>query len=758
MPLHRAAFPFSRRIVCTPPLPRVLLSGADGRTLLRGYVMFDPLLPLGPVQVGNPQGVAHLPVYLQVWDHADEYSMSAAADHSFRLRRDAPRRRLALHGSPCLERQSVSGPVYECKQPWQGGRVNNETGMIGMLEFRVDLGRLGQDLVGAAQKRGASVSTEERVPGGAIGLPQQIGAWLSFDDWSRGVDVSELLMDPELADEGAIAEDRGGWTWGVGEGGPRGGADRSTSTPQSLGSADNATAGLVPRGAYVPRADDPRMALLKAEQALLVHPVRPPPLKRFVQVWKRLLSETPYLGRTISRIAEHFLRTGGSGIAAYVPSSIGKHLLSDPNTLPLVERGLLKFVRWDDVMHPYSWYDYDQLFMSTHAALSHWGRNAVVFLSDMDEMLALPSHEGPTHDWEGGQVPGAGKKREGEKGDAAAELGKAKDARAQGRKGIKGRQLKPTDGRKSRPRGSAAGTDAPKGAAARGLGKGRGSPTSLDELLAHLSKEGFYSRAGKTSLMDLVEDGRPLQSPGDVLPPLAPRQRRLGSIFGAGGCLHRTMQGRLRSGRNPVADDSAVPRCGSVSGYVIMLNETAEAAAANNPSSTDAASANAAKNDGQRLAEAPTAYDALRLPFWAPRGYGWSKPSVDPDGVSSIGVHGVTMCTGPRTQAWGRPPPGGVGIPLPLRRLPGGKWNLTDVEIPMELSNDEQEPPAVDSPCKFMTSCIKIPEVCLQQRHLGNFHVKRTERWEKRVNKAWEPASEDWLWVWGDDDLSRASI
>lgn len=675
-----------------------------------------------------------------MWEHANERNLSRAKDHSFLMKRDVPRRRLALHGAPCLQKQSSAGPVYECKQPWQGDHVTNATNMVGLLEFRVDLGRLGQDLVGAAKMRGANgKAAATGVPTEAVSLPQQIKAWLTFASWARGVDISELVMDPELADDGAVAEDQGGWTWGVGESEPEASEALAANKPKPVVNATN----------YVPRADDPRMALLRAEQALLVKPARPTPTKRFVQVWKRLLSETPSTGRIISRLAEHFVRTGGSGIMAYVPSSIGKHLIADPDALPFIERGILQLVRWDDVMHPYSWYDYDQIFMSTHASLSHWGRNAIVFLTDIDEILALPSHEGPTHDWEvDNGLRGAA--------DDVSENSKKKaytSKNGYARKSVAESRAKTAEEKRMQARSWQANTDTSRGA--RGRRKMAHSQMSLGRLLSHLQGEGFYSHAGRSSLLDLVADGRPLQSPGDTLPPLAPRQRRLGDIYGPGGCLHRTLQRHLRNGRNPIAENIAVPRCGSVGGYIVMLNGTAEAAETAALGIAPTWSGGADVSDSQRVADAPTTYDALHLPFWAPRGYCWSKPAVDPDGVSSIGVHGVTMCTGPRTQAWGRPPPGGIGVPLPMRRLPNGKWNLTDVGLPMELSTDGPEPPAIESPCKFMMLCTRISEQCIQQRHLGNFHVKRTDRWEKRIHKDWEPASQDWLWVWEDDDLSR---
>lgn len=731
----------------------------DGRTLLRGIFFFEHALwtdslvaKLGRTAL-NPVSAAALGLELRVWDVAT-VAMHRGNDRRvpYDLFKLVPGRKLETYTFPCpfgvrkqFDRTSECRGLKDAKQPFAQG--------IQMIEFRADLGRLGQELT----------------------APPEVGVWLSFGDWRRGVDLSELVADPEVADLGAVEDD---------EGRP-GEFDPFWHEYRNI----NVTG---PKPREFDQRTDPSLALLDVNDARYVPPRISPevaPVKRVVQAWRALVTHDDLSAELTARMAQHSLLSGVAGIVAYVHPSYDKRFIDNPTIRRLVSSGQLVPVRWQPYPHPPGYGTYEQMIFNAHVILSHWGRNCMVLLSDVDELIDLPSRPTlalPNKDAEAsreGRVLTAAS-RDGDATGEDARVDAAKEELERGMRDILGAAVVATTGRNASsglfeddveaPADRAAGATARRRVSAATAGEISGAqeylaaasnvnagpadqrgaampsrerPTSLlGSLLksnAHsilsdvTSRQGFYVNAGSTSLLKVKTVSGAVLSPGDFLPPATPRQARLAGIFSHGGCLHRDLQAEhSKTYGEAFVRSLRVAGCASVDG----LHSLHHGLLLSPDGSTEAEAIVAAKDLSKVMAQYTT-----YLP-----GSTWQKPVVDPDSVSGSSVHRGGECLGHRTEPWGRPPPGGIGAPLPIQRRQDGYWNLDEIGIPNKLSNNAAEPPAVRSTCKFIRGCPTVPRQCLRIRHLINLYSPRYQPVSKEM-----ASNADWLWIYREKDWTR---
>lgn len=324
--------------------------------------MFEPVIwylePFGAPGLSrhNYPQAATLDLELRVWDR----EWLAEKRHSRQVvPRDLltliPGRKLETYTSPCPYGTSrVYDSVAECARAETLKRTSNVTkSNLQMIEFRVDLGRLGQDL----------------------DSPPSVGVWLSVKGWSRGIDLTDLVADPEIADLGAVEDDTG-----------------------RPGEVDLKWHERAPRdalGTYPDFPDpeaDPTYAELTPETSVFAPPRIAPwqaPTKRLVQVWRYLTTHDERYAVVASRLVEHLLISGGAGVALYVTPGIERPFLADPTIRKFIATGRFAVVLWKPFAQCAGWEVYEQIFFNAHASLSHWGRNVLVFATDINEVIAL---------------------------------------------------------------------------------------------------------------------------------------------------------------------------------------------------------------------------------------------------------------------------------------------------------------------------------------------------------------------------------
>lgn len=450
----------------------------DGRTILRGVVFFNPVRSTDR-QIGyNLPGVTKAVLELQVWDERDERLGEAHFSRS-----------VEVYTHSCLGGTLDSdGPVEVCKS------LANETipdhFRVNLGDFRADLGRLGQE-------------RDE---------PPPVAARLEIN--GTGFSLTSLIRSPEVADVGSIDEDEGRTDemQGIATGGEWARRRLDAMRRNTSWSATDA-----PK--YPNDAVDPTRSSLRAHDVLYAPPRYEPgwaPVKRFVHVWKRLTDARPYFPDLYAQLSRQALRSGVAGLAIYVTKHEAENLAAHAGVRDLMDRGLVLIVRWDDLPRPLNWVDYDQQFFNAHAALSHWGRNVVLFLSDADEVIELSSQlSGPAS--------------------------------------------------KSRP--------LRRQAEDRAIARMQNSPTWRLCRNARLG-QGLYSNVGETRLQDRKANGLPLCSPGDGMPAPTPRQRRLADVMAYGGCHHEEERREIRATKGDAfAELLREPRCATILGNPIYFEE-----------------------------------------------------------------------------------------------------------------------------------------------------------------------------------------
>lgn len=823
---------------------------------MRGSYLFDPVIwhldPFGApglTRRNSPQA-ATLELELRVWDRN---WLAEKRKNNVRLPRDindvVPGRRLETYTFPCpYGVMHAHDAVAECVRADKLTRSSKlPKADLQMIEFRVDLGRLGQELAS----------------------PPDVGVWLSVKGWPRGVDLSDLVADPEIADLGAIEDDRG-----------------------RPGEIDLKWHERVPKNAsgtypdFPDATSDPTYALVTPETSRFAPPRIAPwvaPPKRLVQIWKYLITYDERHVVLVSRLTEHLLFAGGAGVTTYVNPGFERAFLANPTIRRLIAAGRIAAVRWNRFAQMPGWQVYDQVFFNAHAMLSHWGRNVILLMTDIDEVLALPdlppaqelarrAREAP----EATQTILEARKKlidrarkHGEMDRKAKEIAAkaAKDkileeqlarernkARADEKskkavaKAKTGKALLEVFGASvdapalsafashssdasvdapalsafaagvsdasagaASPFGNSTFSSAPnassvtasaaqrrsllaqvggagsgnlftittaatqtaaggvdystaEGAAAlstaAALARDRPATTTatpahthwnsrLPSVLAGLlvsndflasieATPGIYSMSGRTSLYYAKQRGVPPPSPGDILPPPTPRQQRLSSVIGYGGCLHQWQRQLVSARYNDEAHASELrqPGCAQING----LATTSEGWA---PDHTRR------KTDSELFVGATSTAGIMNKFVASQASSQWIKPLVDPDAVPGVEVHSAGECFGGRTEPWGRPPPGGVGAQLPIQRRADGYWNLEELGIPQSLATKDLEPPPVRSKCRLIRGCERVPEECLQFKHLVNLHHARKGTQYTYLNNGW-------LWIYRNKDWKSA--
>lgn len=732
----------------------------DGRTLVRGVFFFEQSLwtdatPARSHKTAlNPPSAAALGVELRVWD-VSTMAMHRNDDRSVpdALLKLVPGRKIETYSFPCPfgVTKHVDG-ASECRRQTDGKQPISPG--VQMIEFRADLGRLGQELSSAPE----------------------IGVWLTFGDWRRGVDLSSLVANPEIADLGAVEDDTGR----PGEFDPYWYEYRNTSStgskPRDINQRIDPTLATldVSEVSYVPSRIDPEVA----------------PFKRLVQSWRPLITHDDFNLELVARLAQHALLSGVSGIVAYVHPTYDRHFVSHPTIRRLMSAGALVPVRWQVYSQAPGWGTYEQIVLNAHTILSHWGRNCMLLLTDVDELVDLPSRpevssrvaspkgralasveedalvEAAQDDLKRRMFELLGWSAARSNASSELEDGEASPSDERSLGGVPtlsvSPAVSPVDGRSgstsSFPRRRLAALDGAEHAGGQGL---RAADVAEDDasappperpvsLLGSLfrsrtrsildevtSRKGFYANAGATSLLSVKTTSGPIPSPGDLLPPATPRQARLAGIFSYGGCLHRHLQAEHSKKYGPAFVSSLrIAGCASING----LHTFNQQALFNNKGPSEAELIVGAKDLSKIMPQF-----SIYLPNST-----WQKPIVNPDAVSDSSVHRAGECVGYRTEPWGRAPPGGIGAPLPIQRRQDGAWNLAEIGIPNQLSNRASEPPAVRSGCKFIRTCPTIPRQCVRLRHLVNL-------FEMRYKYTGEPLGDgrDWSWIYRERDWTR---
>lgn len=253
---------------------------------------------------------------------------------------------------------------------------------------------------------------------------------------------------------------------------------------------------------------------------------------------------------------------------------------------------------------------------------------------------------------------------------------------------------------------------------------------------------GIYSTVGETRLQDRKASGLPLCSPDDGMPSPTPRQRRLADVLAFGGCRHEQERAEMleRKGAAHAALLRA-PRCATMIGRPIYFSVQVGA-----DGEVDR------RSDGERIAAAPSALQALGLPSITAHDWRWQKPLVLPDSTFAVWVHTARSCEVSRTQPWGRPAAEGYGVPLPLARLADGTWDLESTGVPQRFSNADERPPPIRSACRISQQCGPVAHECISLLHFVDLHGPRHQVWTKRISAPWQDADVEWLWVWDTPD------
>lgn len=807
----------------------------DRRTFLRGFLFFEPVdLPPNPPYagwvMGSPPSVWALDLHLYVWDGNEMIvRMKGDARISPDIERIVPSRKIATYGFPCAWGGEVSQDgVVRCRRPRETGAAIRS--FRGMLEFRVDLGVLGQELA-------------ER---------PNVRAWLGVKGWHRGIDLTDLLADPQVAEAGAIMDDRGapaptasagraGGTSsttlmtageaataasrsraGANSGFVTGQAKELMTKPAAVSSAAGAVKVVSSSGKVVGRRlsaaagddvalesvsplplqedvatfggeganssrrlldteleanaeSDPLRALLRADHALYV--VRSnsralAPTPRVVQVWKPTMGTDRDIGTISMRLAEHFFLSGGAAVCIYVYPGVASQYIEDPNVKKMVAAGAVVLVRWESYPAPAGWQVYDQLLINHHATLSHWGRNTILLVSDIDEIVALPSKDRfPVSASVPGVLRKTGRRLAADRLEAGSETEGGGETEAQARVTSAANDGSRTlyDALDEVLEDSRAGfADLPEdepvpsaeaGEALISAGLSRAllaAPGSgVDETSSEanvtwssgvlfspwmtkwLGSRRFYSDSTYLSALASPLGTWPPKTPQDLLDPITARQKRLADVLGRGGCMHLSQRELIMRKRGRTASELLQPsRCAIVQGRPAYYNS--------HGGDKEVA-------DGVRVANASSTREALSGFTETPVDYRktWYKPIFYPDAVVTVYVHTNDECVGGRVQPWGRPPRGGVGAPLPLERNTDGSWNVRAIGLPRRLSTMDKEPPEVSSTCNFVRPCRAMPPSCLYLRHLVNLHRAR----ESSSNTT---SDTDWLWVHYITDRSSA--
>lgn len=411
---------------------------------------------------------------------------------------DAPRRPLVLYAGTCAaDANDDRVEAIACRRP-----ERNESSVFG---FRVDLGDAGQTLP----------------------HPPLFETILEVEQSHFGVSLAGLIANPEVADVGAIDDDRG----------PSIGYVNGTEWARSLVEVvrkhgyDEAAHPSPP----IPNENVDRLHTHVAAADARFAPSRFPPLtlppKRAVQVWRKLPAAVEERPDLVAALVKHFLASGGSAVAAYVSPESALRLSLDPALRPLVRSGELVFVKWPGVAQPAGYSEHDRLYFNAHAHLSMWGRNAVVLLTDAYDVVALPSL-------------------------ASSANGTAADARWHEIVAETHKRVASALPRFSQSKRCPAGTG------------------------------GFWATAGASSLDDLRRWGArrkgapPLCTPGEGLRPPTPRQARLAKVLAFEGCMHDRVRSAVWS-RGMVYEVLAqAPRCAQVVGHSLYLADVAEEAGA----------------------------------------------------------------------------------------------------------------------------------------------------------------------------------
>lgn len=445
--------------------------------------------------IRNLPGMATLDMVMRVWDERPHLAVHSNFS-----------RPVAINTRPC-----VGGTLEEdrwstiCKHPNNSTRP--EQFRVDLAEFSVDLGRLGQE-------------REDAPP---------VAAWLQVQ--GVGFSLTDAIRDPEVADVGAVEEDSG--RPDEVEGVPTGAewARRALVAGErrvAVEAFETHTEPDLTMPNIFNDTLDPTRATMGINEAAYAPPKYAPgwaPPRRFVHVWKRLLEVQPHTPAVVAKFALHSLRSGASAVVMYATPQAAIALARDPVIDGLLHSGRFVIVRWEGLAVPVGILsrDYDQLYYVAHATLSLWGRNVVIFSSDVDEMLWLPSKD---------EGPGSEKRPARRRAEQRAA---ARIART---------------------------------AAARACRRGRVGTT-------------LFSNVGETRLLRRRLAGLPLCSPGDGLPPPTPRQRRIADIMAFGGCQHEVERAVARRAKGPLFGDVLrSPKCGHVHGNPIHFNESAGAASA----------------------------------------------------------------------------------------------------------------------------------------------------------------------------------
>lgn len=555
---------------------------------------------------------------------------------------NAPRRRIALHTSPCatpaVATDSLTG-VYECNSTPTTYAASKSR--VGVAEFRIDLGRIGQ---------------------GTAGIDSYNVA-LEVADTRAGVLVTSLVADPQVADVDAVEEDAGLYR----------DAQSGLDWAKGVIAAFNASREDLSSAPEFP--NDDVFSTLSVANARFAPPRLVPSArrstKRVVQVWRSLLPQLETRPRLLAVLAEHFLRSGGTAIVAYVSPEAAAPLSAHPAVRALVARGAFLMVRWEGVDQPHGWKDYDQLVVNAHAMLSLWGRNALVMITEAEEIVSLPAHEP---------------------------------------------ELLPIKGVDSPPK----------------------SLISAFPLAPRLQPcpaqtGGFWGSVGASSLAALGYQRRWPCTPSEGLAQPTPRQERLARVLAAGGCMHK--QAAQHVSHMGIIRQALLqpPRCAQIAGFPMFL--------------LGSSSEKPVGIDGERIEETGSIADAFSDHWREETTVHRRRPFFDPDAVLPPNVHFASECLGRRTQRWGPSPPGGLGAPKPLEKLPDGTWNLASVNASQSPPIKSKDRPVIESACRLVGPCQDAPDDCLQLRRLVNLYgvspgTRETSQWRK--------AHGDWLWVWTD--------
>lgn len=762
----------------------------------------------------NPPALSAIPLELRVWNATE---MGSGLKAFLRAKTKIRPRRLASYAHTCAYGAGKRvRDVFECIPPDATRRPVGKPTKF--LEFRVDLGRLGQNVEDPAER-------------------PNVGVWIGVDGWPQGADLSLVVARPELADAGAIDEDDGDETEqaetrrGRRAAGALARKFNSLIDPKGTGlwpwtyrppesmsgeaAAAQAEAKAKAKAANVsalpPLYDSPLeslpFSLAAYELAVEKHDVafkaayeatvRPDvamaayvprryapgyePLRRVVHVWSYIYAPQDWYVRLVPRLVENCLLNGCSAVMAYVGKEFGEELLADPLVATMVNNGVLVLVHWRPFAAPIGVAYSAQHLINSHAVLAHWGRNVMVAVTNMGEMLTIPprnlrnelevrrAKEIAANDDRYEDVERLGllppKKRHASAKPSSSDLWTTalrpppmRTARRPAPKGAGGIFA-------GRPGGFYAAetnlyaiqrisdSEYPRSARARAkAAKAKARAKAHEKAIARAAKAARaasardrYNHNFKSKLLEEVPfEEEPLEfldvfTPESQLAPMTPRQRRAAEAFQPDGCLHQALRDELSKDKNMTEGMLRAlrnPRCGVFHCLPVHMRDS------------DADDEHAP--DGKRIAGAPSMADAMREPMTGPVFFNWRKPLVDPDAVPGVGMHWSAECLGGRSQAWGRPPPGGVGAQLPIRKRDDGYWDLEELGLSQTLSTRGRLPPRIESACRVKRNCPLMPYHCLGMRYLINLSVRKPSKSKT------DAVSNDWQWVYHESNPTRA--